>query len=190
MNDSSADLRTIFLSKDLEIGQRQLREVMAGLFVSLNLSPPKSVIWISSPWISDFLVVDDPSLPYKQVSSWWCKPRIYFSDALASVVNVGGAKIHIVLRSDTDTHSFSNHRFLERLKQKVIEPGLVRYAEYDDVHIKGLVTDNLRITGSMNFTFSGTSINDEWVQVDSIPSQISEMRLTMESQYAEKLVFL
>ena len=181
MSDPVSGVRDIYLTG--ELGQRQLREVLVGIFVGLSMSPQTQPIWICSPWISDFEILDDPSLPLKHVSSHWAKPTISFSDAIAAVINDCGAKFKIVVRGDTDTEKFSNQQFLNQLRAKLIEPELVDVAEFDNLHIKGLVTSALMMEGSMNFTFSGTNKNDEKVSLVADLKRVSRARLEIENKY-------
>lgn len=181
MSASGGGVRDIYLTG--ELGQRQLREVLVSIFVGLSIAPQTQPIWICSPWISDFQILDDPSLPLKHVSNQWTKPTVSFSDAIAAVANHCGAKFKIVVRGDTDTEKFSNQQFLNQLRAKLLEPELVEVAVFDSLHIKGLVTSALMLEGSMNFTFSGTNKNDEKVSLVADLKRVSRARLEVEDRY-------
>jgi phosphatidylserine/phosphatidylglycerophosphate/cardiolipin synthase-like enzyme len=54
------------------------------------------------------------------------------------------------------------------------------------LHTKGLVGDDYRIIGSMNFTFFGIEINDEAIHFDQDIEAVVQTRLEFEQQYGDQ----
>ena len=53
----------------------------------------------------------------------------------------------------------------------------------DDLHEKGILADGFYLSGSMNFTFNGISLNEEAVQFTVNPSVIAENRIIFSQRW-------
>ncbi len=64
--------RQIFLHGPL--GQRHLREVLSGIMTGLFMAPER--IWLVSPWVSDFPVLDNKTGDWDSLNPSWGKREI------------------------------------------------------------------------------------------------------------------
>ncbi|WP_303245298.1 phospholipase D-like domain-containing protein DpdK, partial [Salmonella enterica] len=88
--------RQIFLHGPL--GQRHLREILSAQFSSLILYP--ELIWLISPWMSDFDVIDNRGGQWSFLDPSWGARMISFQELLATAIN-NGCPLRIVTREDT-----------------------------------------------------------------------------------------
>jgi hypothetical protein len=168
-----AESRTIYMNSAL--GRRQFREVLGGLLVGVTLAPDD--VWLVSPWISDFDLLDNRSNNWSMIQPSWGSRVIRFSEVLKELVETGST-LTVVTSSDGGSAAF-----LKRLDEAVAERTSFRVGVCEDLHIKGLLTSSFFLAGSMNFTFSGTNVNDEQVQLSSDSNLIAETRLEYEQRY-------
>ena len=165
--------RQIFLHGTL--GRRHFCEVLSGLMVGLLISPEP--IWLVSPWLSDFSLLDNCSGQWDSVEASWGSREISFNEVLACAVN-NGCKLRVVTRDDS--HS---RRFIQQLNNRLNSGFDFKYQYSERVHTKGLLTDNCFLKGSMNYTWSGTNRNDEHVMLTNDSQMISEALLEFEGYY-------
>ena len=158
-----AHTRPIFLHGPL--GQRELREVLSGLFAGLILAPQN--IWLVSAWLTDFDVMDNSSGQWSILDPTWGNRPIKFSELLAKAINEG-ADLSIATRRVDGCLAF-----LENLRARVQrEEGLVVKFR-DKLHLKGMLTQRFYLRGSMNFTFSGANRWDEGMELSDCPDVLS-----------------
>jgi len=181
--------RIIFTKTPL--GKRQIKETLADLFVSLLLKPNKIIL--VSPWISDFDLLDNRSGQWNSLESKWGYRIIRFSEILTQAMYCG-CQLQLVTNKDK-----SNQAFVQKLQHSVPEPDIFKYiqSEYlseenllklqyeqsETLHIKGLLTHDFFLSGSMNFTYSGTNINDEQIQLILDKDTILEATLEFKDTY-------
>ena len=161
------------------VGKRQAKDLIRAQFAGLSMNPPED-FWVVSPWVRDFEIVDHPGMPFRDVG--WDKPLISFSDVIAAVLNRGGARLYLVVGSDAD-----NAGFLANLRTKIFDHSRVSFAKTDISHLKGLLTPDFYLKGSMNFTHSGTSRLDEGVTFETLPEHISHARQQFRARYESEL---
>jgi hypothetical protein len=167
------DQRQIFLHGPL--GRRQFREVLGGVMAGLLLRPEP--IWLVSPWLSDFPVLDNCSGQWDALEPGWGSREVSFNEVLARAIN-GGCRLRLVTRDDV-----YSRRFIQQLSDRLVADQDFRYQLSDRVHTKGLLTKNCFLKGSMNYTWSGTNRNDEHVMLTNNPQIISEALLEFEEYY-------
>ena len=161
-----------------ELGKRTLKDLLVSQFAVMTISPPEE-IWLVSPWIRDFPILDDPSKPFRFIG--WDKPIMQFSDLIACAVN-NGARLNLVVRNDD-----KNETFLSRLADSIIESRDCRFGYSNTLHLKGLLTQTIYLKGSMNFTYAGTDVNDEGVSYETSPEIVSYSRQQFRSHYKDIL---
>lgn len=121
-----------------------------------ELMMPSRHLWLVSPWIGNVDVIDNRAAAYDSV---FVDPssRVYaFAEVLARITQSGG-HLSLVTRPDP-----FNEIFLDRLGRQAV-PERMQVICAEDVHEKTLCGDDWLMTGSMNFTYRGMSINDEIV---------------------------
>ncbi|MEG3632169.1 phospholipase D-like domain-containing protein DpdK [Micromonospora palythoicola] len=135
-----------------------------------ELMVPSRHLWLVSPWIGDVDVIDNRSAAYDSV---FVDPssRVYtFAEVLAATTHRGG-RLSVVTRPDP-----FNDVFLDRLFRQAAA-GQAQVMRAEDVHEKTLCGDDWLMTGSMNFTYRGMSINDEIVSYRVDPAIASAARI-------------
>ena len=168
--------RVIFINNSL--GRRKLKETLGNLLVGLIFSPED--IWLISPWVSDFELLDNRAGDWNAVDSSWGTRQINFSELLICAMN-SGCCLHFVTTSDSN-----NRAFIERLRIAVPDEEIFQHVISEKLHIKGLLTSSFFLAGSMNFTYSGAHINDEQINLSIDPNTISEARIEVEQYYVHK----
>ena len=161
-----------------ELGKRTVKELLISQFVVMTISPPKE-LWVVSPWIRDFPLLDDPSEPFRFIG--WEKPVMYFSDLVSLIVN-SGTKLNLVVTKDE-----KNITFLTRLSDLVLDSADCKFGYSDTLHLKGLLTEEVYLKGSMNFTYRGTYVNDEGVSYETSSEIVSNSRQQFRNHYKDVL---
>jgi hypothetical protein len=156
-------------------GERQFRETLSDLMVGLILSP--ATLWLVSPWVSDFDLLDNRSSDWNSVHAAWGARHVLFSELFAVAIDAG-CQLNLVTNKDD-----VNDRFYEQLINNINDKDAVRWIIEDKLHTKGLLSPAFLLAGSMNFTYSGLNRNDEYVRLSVDPQEIADARLEFESRY-------
>lgn len=167
------EIRTIHVNGSL--GRRQFREMLSSLLASLIVTPGS--IWLVSPWVSDFDVLDNRSGEWDRINPSWGHRVVRFSELLVNCVE-SGCDLTLVCR-DLNI----NKAFLSRVQGPLGNSKQFRSAFSNDLHAKGLLTRSWYLSGSMNFTYSGANKNDEQIQLIVSSDLISETKLEFERFY-------
>lgn len=163
--------RRIF--KTQTTGVATISELLQAMFVAELLSPGEE-IWIVSPWISNVVVVDNRSGSYDSLNPEWGRREIRLCDVLVMLMN-HGVSVHVVTRRDS-----SNDAFRTKMADLARESGLdEQYFEHiqSQLHTKGILLTRCLLMGSMNLTYNGMVINDEWVEFSLDRQDIARTRL-------------
>jgi len=156
-------------------GMRQLKETLVDLLVGLILSPDK--VWLVSPWLSDFDLLDNRSGNWNCIQPTWGPRFVRFSELLVAAVNSGCDLNCVTIRDDM------NPRFFDQLDRGLSAGHSYFRTEAKRLHTKGLLCSSFFLAGSMNFTYSGTHRNDERVDLIVDPDAIAEAKLEFENRY-------
>ena len=165
--------RQIFLHGAL--GFRQFKEVLSNLLMGLTLCPDE--IWLVSPWVTDFQLLDNRSGDWNSIQPEWGARFVHMSELLVLAVN-SGCKLNLVTKS-----SEINDNFLKKLTDNIENSENVNLVVSDQLHTKGLLCSSFFLAGSLNFTYSGTSKNEECIKLDTNTKSISEAKLEFEHHY-------
>lgn len=163
--------RRIF--KTQTTGAVTVQELLQTMFVSEMLRAGGE-LWIVSPWISDVVLIDNRSGNFDLLNPEWGRREIRLVDVLAALMT-RGTTVSIVTRSDE-----SNRNFLTKLRHLVEQHVLHERATitiHDQLHTKGILLSNSLLMGSMNLTYNGMVINDEWVEFSLDPEDLARTRL-------------
>lgn len=170
----SRQLRTTAVAR-----REELADVLQTLMVSELLSP-SDPLWIVSPWISDVELLDNRVDQFSglvpDLSSRWVR----LGEILTRTIAGGGS---VVIATRPDDH---NMRFVKSFERSIESSGgidrlTVRFAS--DLHEKGVLTDRIHLSGSMNLTFNGLRRLEEAVQVNSDPEAIARVRHSYEDRW-------
>jgi phosphatidylserine/phosphatidylglycerophosphate/cardiolipin synthase-like enzyme len=81
-----------------------------------------------------------------------------------------------------------NDEVIEHLRelQREFESGL-SVARVPTLHEKGIVGDRFALDGSMNLTYNGVYVNEEYLIFRTDPAAVAERRLTLENRWRDLL---
>jgi phosphatidylserine/phosphatidylglycerophosphate/cardiolipin synthase-like enzyme len=154
---------------------RQLKETLSNLLLGLSQCP--DTLWLVSPWITDFDLLDNRSNNWSNLNPSWGARKVRFTELLIFAVD-SGCRLNLVTNNDS-----INEAFISRLKTAISDPRSMSVIRSESVHTKGFLTSSLWLAGSMNFTYSGTHVNQEQVQLNMSKDIILEMKLEFEKAY-------
>ena len=158
-----------------ELGMRQLKETLSNVLLGLSQCP--DTLWLVSPWGTDFDLLDNRSNNWSNLNPSWGARKVRFTELLIFAVE-SGCRLNLVTKNDS-----INQEFIDRLKTAITDPDLLSVTHSTSLHTKGFLTSSLWLAGSMNFTFSGTHLNQEQVQLNMSKDIILEMKLEFEQTY-------
>jgi hypothetical protein len=121
-----------------------------------ELLTPSSEIWLVSAWISDVPAVDNSRGDYDSLFGD-AVARVYQLSEILGLITERGARLTIVTRDVPE-----NDSFLTRLG-RVAVPERLRVIRSPDAHEKTFCGSDWLLSGSMNFTINGMTVNDEAV---------------------------
>jgi len=121
-----------------------------------ELLTPSPEIWLISAWISDVPAVDNRRGDYDSLISD-ASARVYQLSEILGILTERDTRLTVVTRNVAE-----NESFLTRLDRAAI-PERLRVFRDPDVHEKTFCGCNWLLSGSMNFTFNGMTVNDEFV---------------------------
>ncbi len=173
----TSETRSIFMHDRL--GRRQFKEVLGSLLAGLIIRPEP--LWLVSPWISDFDLLDNRSGEWSVLRPHWELRVIRFSEVLAACVEAG-CELKVVTRDEKRTRAF-----LHRLAEHIGSTGKFQKGTAEELHVKGLISNSWYLSGSMNFTFSGAHRNHEQILLHRNPDLIVDTRLEFEHCYSLEL---
>jgi hypothetical protein len=158
-----------------ELGMRQLKETLSNVLLGLSQCP--DTIWLVSPWVTDFDLLDNRSNNWSNLNPSWGARTIRFTELLIFCVE-SGCKLNVVCNPDD-----INSAFIKRLQTAITDSHFLSITISENLHTKGLLTSSLWLAGSMNFTYSGVHLNQEQVQLNMSKDTIVDMKLEFEQSY-------
>lgn len=121
-----------------------------------ELLTPSPEIWLVSAWISDVPAVDNSRGNYDSLIAD-ASARVYQLSEILGILTERGAQLTVVTRDVAE-----NESFLTRLDRIATQERL-RVIRSPDAHEKTFCGSNWLLSGSMNFTVNGMTVNDEFV---------------------------
>jgi hypothetical protein len=158
--------------------QRELIDCLTSLLASLLIQPGK--VWLVSPWVSDFDLIDNRNLEWRMIGPHWGGRQIRFSEVLADAVNQG-CHLQLVTNNVQENDAFKQ-RLVDRINSA--SRGRFHHIKSERLHTKGLLAHIFFVKGSMNFTYSGTNVNEEHLTITLDSDEVSEARLEFEERYS------
>lgn len=168
-------LRRIF--KNQVTGAATLRELLQTMFVS-EIVCTEGTLWIVSPWISNVVLIDNRSGNFDSLNPDWGRREIRLSEGMTALMT-RGAKVMVVTRP-LDT----NEAFLGVLQEQVERQMLkdqLKVLKRETLHTKGILLSRSLLLGSMNLTYGGLEIHDEFIEYCIDPEDIARTRLEFAS---------
>lgn len=172
--------RRIF--KTQSTGSVTIQELLQTMFVAEMLISSGS-IWIVSPWISNVILIDNRSGNFDALNPEWGRREIRLTDVLVSLMS-RGTQVNIVTRKDEINAAFITR--LGDLTEQMALEDKVAVTFREKLHTKGILLSNSLLMGSMNLTYNGMVINDEWIEFSLDQEDIARTKLEF-SKYLEML---
>ena len=158
-----------------------IRDLLHSLFIA-ELLRPSACLWLAFGWISDIEVIDNRARQFAALQPDWPASGIRLSRLMGALVEAGG-KIALVLR-DID----HNRQFIEAIEPlRDRYPDQVRIALGKDVHDKGILGDDYLLSGSMNLTYNGVTVNDEHLTLRTDMASVEGWRVALEQKWGRAL---
>lgn len=170
-------IRQIF--KSATSAPKAARDVLTLVFAH-ELMVPSKTLYLVTPWVSNIVVFDNTLGEYEGLNPEWTRREIRLVDVLVALTS---NDTHIVMRVRPDAH---NKSFQTRLFSALRDAGLQDRCDWtssEALHTKGLLTDHVLLSGSMNFTERGVAFNDESLTVSFDAQQIAQAKLEFESNH-------
>jgi hypothetical protein len=154
-----------------------IRDLLQSLFAAELLQPSRR-LWLAFGWISDIEILDNRARQFAPIQPDWSASGIRLYSVFQALLERGGT-IVLILR-DVE----HNKTFVDRLKTlKFRFPSQIRIALGADVHEKGILGDDFLLSGSMNLTFNGITVNDEHLTLRTDRASVEEWRLVLEQKW-------
>lgn len=156
---------------------RALRDLLQTLFVAELLAPSRE-LWLTFAWISDVEVLDNSARRFAAIEPDWPSAPIRLSQVLDALL-ARGSHVRLIIRE----HGHNDY-FIARLQNlKARYGGLIGWCVSKDFHAKGLLGEDFFLSGSMNLTRSGISVNGEHLTLRTDPAAIAEQAEQLELQW-------
>jgi hypothetical protein len=156
---------------------RAVRDLFQGLFIA-ELINPSPKLWLFFAWISDVEIIDNSARQFAALEPDWPATPIRLSQLLRALLSRG---VHIRLIIREDGH---NDYFVARLQTLKARYGdLLKWTIEKSFHAKGLLGADYFLSGSMNLTLSGISINDEHLVLRTDPAAVAEQSIELEEKW-------
>jgi hypothetical protein len=157
-------------------GSLVLRDYLASLFVSEAINPSKE-LYLISPFLSNSPLLENKNNQYTDVFPLIKSKTIYLSDILSTLA-WKGMKVRIICDDERE----ETKPFMQTLYNKV------EFRKLEQNHDKGLVTSNIYVHGSMNFTYSGIYLNKESIRSTNKVSDINEALISFRQRWEESRI--
>lgn len=158
-----------------------IRDLLQSLFI-MELLRPSSRLWLAFGWISDIEVIDNRARQFAALQPDWPASGIRLSQIMSALVEAGG-KIALVLREIDH-----NRQFIDAIQPlRARFPDQIKVAMGAVVHDKGILGDDFLLSGSMNLTYNGVTVNDEHLTLRTDMASVQEWRLALEQKWSKVL---
>lgn len=157
-----------------------LNDLVQSVFAA-ELLAPSQPLWIASPWISNVELIDNGGRQFAGLISSWPPRPMRLIEVLVGLVQRGG-QVVIVTR-DVDI----NQPFLQELRAANGTDAGLRVVLTDVIHEKGITGDTFTLDGSMNLTYTGLRIKEEYVVFSTDSEVVAKRRLEFWTRWKDQL---
>jgi hypothetical protein len=174
---TNQETRRIFKSSSASLAE--LHELFEFLFVG-ELLAPSADLWLVSPWVSDINILDNRAGTYDALLPEAGRRPIRLSEVLLHLMRAG-TRLHLVVKPDEH-----NETILRKLGELALDWSVTEnfhLQRREHLHMKGVLTANALVSGSMNVTYNGVQLNEEMIAFDTNPRIVAEARLNFEKLY-------
>lgn len=156
---------------------RAVRDLFQTLFVA-ELIHPSPKLWLFFAWISDLEIIDNSARAFAALEPDWPAAPIRLSQVLRALL-ARGVELRLVIRADGH-----NDYFIARLQALKARYGdQIKWIVEKSFHAKGLLGADYFLSGSMNLTLNGISINGEHLVLRTDPAAVAEQMIELESRW-------
>jgi len=153
------------------------------IFWANELLVPSTRIWLVSPWISDVPVFDNGMGDFSGLCPSWPRRVIKLTDVIARLLEL---EVDITIATRSVSHN--DERFLPKLAEMTAHGEAktllhIIQESQDQLHVKGFLTSKYFVSGSMNLTYGGMVVNDEYVSVNTDPQIVATARIKFREIY-------
>ena len=156
---------------------RAVRDIFQSLFVA-ELINPSPTLWLFFAWISDVEILDNSARQIAALEPDWPAAPIRLSEVLRALLS-RGVRVRLIIREHGHNDYFIAR--LEALKGRYGD--LVQWAIEKSFHAKGLLGADYFLSGSMNLTLSGISVNGEHLVLRTDPAAVAEQAIELETRW-------
>ena len=156
---------------------RAIADLLQSLFVA-ELVCPSSRLWLFFAWISDVEIIDNSVRAFSALEPDWPAAPIRLSQVLQALLT-RGSEIRLVLRKQAHNDYLLTR--LETLKEHFGPQ--IKWGVEPDFHAKGMLGQDFFLSGSMNLTNNGVSVNGEHLVLRTEPELVSEQAIEVEERW-------
>lgn len=163
------------------VNRHEIKYLITSVFM-LELFKPSKEFWIVSPWIADLDILDNSLGNISSLVPSFDIKKISLTEYLKEIVDRGTGLRIITRTKDMNNRTFLYnllYRFGEEKYKEIVNEDI----ELNDLHQKGLLSDNISIKGSMNFTYRGMNINIEEITASIKPEDIEGTKLNFKYSF-------
>lgn len=174
----------LYPSRDLHgpTQSRAVRDLFQSLFIA-ELIHPSPKLWLFFAWISDVEIIDNSAREFAALEPDLPAAPIRLSQVLRALL-ARGVEIRLVIRADGH-----NDYFIARLQTLKARYGdQIKWTVEKSFHAKGLLGTDYFLSGSMNLTLNGISINGEHLVLRTDPAAVAEQSIELESRWESQMV--
>ena len=163
--------------------QNEVREVLQAVFLAECLRPSRC-LWLVSPWVSDIPLLDNRTGAFTALEPSWARSEIRLAEVLGNLLRQGG---FVVLATRPDSHNEDLIRKLHAKAREAQATDRLVVHRARNLHEKGLLGDGHYVSGSMNFTWNGIELLEEFVRYDTNEQAIAEKKLEYRKRWGGRL---
>lgn len=161
--------------------REELADALASLFVAELLLPSRP-LWIVTPWISDVRLIDNRSGRFRGLVPTMAKRWLRLGEVLELHLARGGG---VVVACRPDVHNLA---FVDQIRGRAQSIGAerqLRVRESAELHEKGILADEVLLSGSMNLTYNGLRRLEESVHLNRDPDTVARTRAAYKERWGE-----
>ncbi|MFJ9804633.1 phospholipase D-like domain-containing protein DpdK [Streptomyces wuyuanensis] len=148
---------------------------LLGALFSAELITPSTCLWLVSPWISDVDILDNSTGTFAALTRFG-RRRIRLAELLVTLATQG---THVVIATTSDSHNDNFRRRLTLLSRdaRVQERVDVVIDPTGRLHTKALTGNDYALAGSMNITYNGIHLREEYVELRTESDFVAQARM-------------
>ena len=161
--------------------RHELADALQCLFVS-EVLVPSTPLWIVTPWISDVPIIDNragrfmgliPALPQR-----WLR----LGEVLEHQLIRGGSLV-VACRPDDHNRSFTDQ--LQRRTREIGREQRLHVSVSAELHEKGILSETVLLSGSMNLTYNGLRRLEEVVHLTDDGNAVGRARAAYQDRWGQ-----